>query len=87
MVRRILLLTGLVSVSLLSASMSAAVTADSPSPTDPVYWCVFQCVDGTEGGGPASSGTECKALADSQCRNHGGTRMTGLDPYTSPASQ
>jgi hypothetical protein len=50
----------------------------------PIYWCVFQCVDGTEGGGPAHDMTECKRLADSQCRGHGGTRMTGLDPYTPP---
>ena len=86
MIRKILCLVGVVSVSLLSASMSAAITAGSSGTgSSPTYWCDFLCVDGTVGGGPVSSGAQCSSFADSQCRNHGGTRSLGLDPYTPPA--
>jgi hypothetical protein len=85
MIRRILALAGVLGVSVLSVSLSATSTVDSPVTDNPTYWCVFQCVDGTQGGGPVSSGAECNSFANTQCRYHGGTRMTGLDPYTPPA--
>jgi hypothetical protein len=79
MIRRSLLLAALLGLGLVSLSDQAE--------TAPVtYWCVFYCVDGTEGGGPVtptkteSGGTLCLRFAGQQCRLHGGVSMWGLDP-------
>jgi hypothetical protein len=83
MIRRSLFLAGALGLGLLAAPSHAQPSPPPPPP--PTYWCVFQCVDGTQGGGPVSSGAECSQFADNQCRWHGGKRMTGLDAYTPPS--
>ncbi len=80
--RRMSCCAALLFLGLLTAPSHAVPTPPAPPPT---YWCVFQCVDGTQGGGPVSSGAQCNSFANTQCSSHGGTAILGLDPYTPPA--
>lgn len=84
MIRRSLALAGALGLGLLSL---ATVTSSAVASTsDPVYWCSYGCVDGTEGGhGPVSGGAECTTYGEQQCAKHGGLRWTQLDFYTPPA--
>src|SRR4051812_29867208 len=86
MIRKSLFTAVALGFALLSISSTSADSLSPGSPTaSPTYWCVFRCDDGTEGGGPVSSGAECQEFSNSQCRRHGGTRMWGLDAYTPPS--
>jgi hypothetical protein len=91
MIRKSLLLVGVLGLGLVSLSnqAKASLTESSSSET---YWCVFTCVDGTQGGGSVtatqtqSGGTLCNQFAAQQCSRHGGVSILGLDPYTLPTS-
>jgi len=87
MIRRNLFFAGLLGLGLVSVPIHA-VTASTETSTTETYWCVYGCVDGTEGGGPVSAtqtqsgGTACQQYAQSSCNGHGGVRWTGLEAYT-----
>jgi hypothetical protein len=84
MIRKSLLLAGLLGLCLLSLTVSTAY------PDSVTYWCVFRCYDGTEGGGPVtptqteSSGTLCTRLGNKLCSQHGGLSMWWTENLSSP---